>query len=261
MEINGKVALVTGAASGIGGATALALADAGAAVVLADIDEAGAADTRGAIEQAGGRAAAVRIDVTRQDDIERMVDFAEETFGSLHILHNNAGVNTGWPRFPCADRREWNRTLAINLWAVISGTEAAVPLIQRSGGGAIINSASLAGLIAFETDPIYAATKHGVVGLTRALAFLRDEANIRVNCICPSFVDTALPRRRLEAMSPEERATWEATLNAAPMIDPSDVADLVLEIVRDDTLAGAAIAMTYGEPHRVIPPSLGVGVT
>ena len=173
MEIEGKVALVTGGASGIGRATAIALADAGAAVVIADVDE-GGGDTQRKIEDAGGRAAFLRTDVTRQGDIERMIAFAEETFGALHILHNNAGVNTGWPRFPAADHSAWNRTLAINLWAVISGTEAAVPLMKRSGGGAIVNSASLAGLIAFETDPIYAATKHGVVGLTRALAFLKD---------------------------------------------------------------------------------------
>ncbi len=259
MEIEGKVALVTGAASGIGRATAIALADAGAAVVIADIDECGARDSQRIIEDAGGRAAFLKTDVTRQQDIERMIAFADETFGALHILHNNAGINSGWPRFPASDHDEWNRTLAINLWAVISGTEAAVPLIRRSGGGAIVNSASLAGLIAFETDPIYAATKHGVVGLTRALAFLKDEANIRVNCICPSFVDTPLPRRRLDAMSPEERADWEAALTRVPMLDPREVANVVLEIIRDDGMAGEAIAMLYDQPHRSIPPPLSIG--
>jgi NAD(P)-dependent dehydrogenase (short-subunit alcohol dehydrogenase family) len=259
MEINGKVALVTGAGSGIGRATAVALAAAGASVVIADIDETGGCETLCTINEAGGTAAFIKIDVTRQEDIERMMACADEAFGALHILHNNAGVNTGWPRFPFADRDEWNRTLAINLWAVISGTEAAVPLIQRSGGGAIINSASLAGLIAFETDPIYAATKHGVVGLTRALAFLKDEANIRVNCICPGFVDTPLPRRRLDAMSPEERAGWEAALMRVPMFAPSDVAGVVLDILRDDTMAGQAIAMLYGQPHRAVPPPIAVG--
>jgi NAD(P)-dependent dehydrogenase (short-subunit alcohol dehydrogenase family) len=256
MEINGKVALVTGAGSGIGRATAVALASAGTSVIIADIDETGGCETLCTINEAGGTAAFIKIDVTRQEDIERMVSYADEAFGALHILHNNAGVNTGWPRFPFADRDEWNRTMAINLWAVISGTEAAVPLIRRSGGGAIVNSASLAGLIAFETDPIYAATKHGVVGLTRALAFLKDEANIRVNCICPSFVDTPLPRRRLQAMSDDERAGWEAALTRVPMFAPAEVAAVILDIIRDDTMAGQAVAMLYGQPHFSVAPPM-----
>jgi len=259
MEIEGKVALVTGAGSGIGRATAIALASAGASVIVADIDEAGGCETLCSINEAGGTAAFIKIDVTRQEDIERMVAYADEAFGALHILHNNAGVNAGWPRYPGGDHAEWNRTLAINLWAVISGTEAAVPLMRRSGGGAIVNSASLAGLIAFETDPIYAATKHGVVGLTRALAFLKDEANIRVNCICPSFVDTALPRRRLAAMSPEEREAWEAALTRVPMMEPSEVAAAVLDIIRDDAMSGEAIALLYGQPPRSTPPALAIG--
>jgi NAD(P)-dependent dehydrogenase (short-subunit alcohol dehydrogenase family) len=259
MEIESKVALVTGAGSGIGRATAVALASAGASVIIADKDEIGGCGTLCAIHEAGGTASFIKIDVTRQEDIDRMVAYADETFGALHILHNNAGINVGWPRFPFADRAEWTRVLTINLWAVISGTEAAVPLIRRSGGGAIVNSASLAGLIAFETDPIYAATKHGVVGLTRALAFLKDEANIRVNCICPSFVDTPLPRRRLEAMSSEERVGWEAALNRVPMFAASDVADVVIDIVRDESMAGQAVAMLYGQAPHAVPPPVAIG--
>ena len=258
MDIAGKVALVTGAASGIGRATAVALADAGAAVVIADIDEGGGWDTVRTIADRGGAGTFIQTDVTRQEDLERMIAFTEETFGALHILHNNAGVNSGWPRFPAADHCEWNRTLAINLWAVISGTEAAVPVMRRSGGGAIVNSASMAGLIAFETDPVYAATKHGVVGLTRALAFLKDEANIRVNCVCPSFVDTELPRRRLDSMPPEERERWQAVLSRMPMLAPAEVAEAVLELVRDGSLAGEAMAVMYGQPHRLVPPPMSV---
>jgi len=259
MEIAGKVALITGAASGIGRATAVALAAAGASVVVADLDDRRGRETKEEIRGTGGKAEFVRTDVTLEDDIRRMIAFAEEKFGGLHILHNNAGINAGWPRYPGGDYGAWNRTLAINLWAVIGGTEAAVPLIQRSGGGAIVNSASMAGLIAFDTDPIYAATKHGVVGLTRSLAFLKEEANIRVNCICPTFVDTALPRRRLASMSAEERTRWEAALARMPMIEPSEVANVILDLVRDDDLTGQAIAVTYGQPSRAIPPPLAIG--
>lgn len=259
MEIAGKVALVTGAASGIGRATAVALATAGASVVIADVDESLGCGTKEEIQGLGGTSEFLKTDVTQAQDIRHMIAFAEERFGALHILHNNAGINAGWPRYPGGDYGAWNRTLAINLWAVISGTEAAVPLIQRSGGGAIVNSASMAGLIPFDTDPIYAATKHGVVGLTRSLAFLKEEANIRVNCICPTFVDTALPRRRLATMSAEESARWEATLSRIPMIDPSEVAQVVLDLVRDDALTGQVIALTYGQPPRAILPPLLLG--
>ncbi|HLA19005.1 MAG TPA: SDR family NAD(P)-dependent oxidoreductase, partial [Dehalococcoidia bacterium] len=187
-----------------------------------------------------------------------MVAFSEETFGGLDILHNNAGINAGWPRFPEAPRERWDRTIAVNLWAVIAGTEAAVPAMRRRGGGAIVNSASLAGLIAYQEDPIYAATKHGVVGLTRALKFLKDEANIRVNCVCPSFVDTPLPRRRLDSMPAEERARWEAILARIPMVPPSEVADAVLEFIRDGSLAGEAMAIQYGQPRRLVPAAMSL---
>lgn len=259
MEISGKVALVTGAAAGIGRATAEALAAEGASVVVADLDEGAGAATVDAIRNAGGAAEFVRTDVTQEPDIERMTAFAEKKFGALHILHNNAGINAGWPRYPNGSRDSWNRTLAINLWAVIRGTEAAVPLIRRSGGGVIVNSASMAGLVPFDTDPIYAATKHGVVGFTRSLTFLKDEANIRVNCICPTFVDTALPRRRLQSMSPQERAGWEAALSRMPMISPAEVAQVILDIVRDDTINGQAIALTFGQPPKAVPPPVALG--
>lgn len=257
-DLEGRVALVTGGGSGIGRATAVALAQAGAAVVIADIDDEGAGETVRLVEEAGGRAASVHTDVTQWEDLERMVAFTEETYGKLDIFHNNAGINTGWPRFPDVPRERWAKTVAVNLTAVIGAIQAVVPAMRRSGGGAIVNSASLAGLIAYDTEPIYAATKHGVVGLTRALAFLKDEAGIRVNCVCPSFVDTQLPRKRLESMSPEERERWEAILSRMPMLTPEEVAEAVLELVRDESLAGEVMTVMYGQPHRLAPATLSV---
>ncbi|MBI2914073.1 MAG: SDR family oxidoreductase [Chloroflexi bacterium] len=254
MDPQGKVALVTGGSSGIGRATAIALAEAGASVVIADVDDDGGRETVRMIEQAGGQAAFVHTDVTRQEDLQRMVAFAEETFGGLDIVHNNAGVGTGRPRYPEAPLEAWQRTLMIDLWAVIAGTAAAVPALRRRGGGVIVSTASVAGLIGYVPDPVYAAAKHGVVGLTRSLAPLKDEANIRVNCVCPGVVDTPMVTRGLEELEGEERAQLEAMLSAMPLIPPQAVADAVLALVRDDSLTGEAMTVIYGRPSRLIPP-------
>lgn len=251
-DLSGRIAVVTGGGSGIGRATSLALASGGASLVVADIDEAAGEETVDLIASAGGVAGFVKTDVTVWDDIEGMVAFAEERFGGLDILHNNAGINAGWPRFPNAPRERWDRTVAINLWAVIAGTQAAVPAMRRRGGGVIINSASMAGLVTYGTEPIYGATKSGVVAFTRALAYLKDEDNIRVNCVCPTFVDTALPRRRLDDMPPEERERWRAALDRIPMLRPEEVAEAVLELVRDESLNGAVMAVEQGKARRLV---------
>jgi NAD(P)-dependent dehydrogenase (short-subunit alcohol dehydrogenase family) len=258
-DLQGKVALITGGGAGIGRATALALAAAGSSVVVADIDDAAAGETVRLVEAGGGRAASIHTDVTRREDLKGMVAFTEGTFGRLDVFHNNAGINTGWPRFPEVARERWLKTIEINLTAVVGGIQAVVPAMRAAGGGAIVNSASLAGLVGFDEEPIYAATKHAVVGLTRSLAFLKDEAGIRVNCVCPGFVDTQLPRRRLAAMPPEERERWTAALSRMPMLAPSEVAAAVLELLRDESLAGQVMTVMHGQPRRLVPAALAVG--
>ena len=148
MDPNGKVAIVTGAGSGIGRATAVALAAAGASVVVADMNEDGGRETVSQIEGAGGKASFNRVDVRDRAALDAMVDFAEKTYGGLDIIHNNAGVGTPRPIFPAARIEDWERTLFIDLWAVIAGTQAAVPAMQRRGGGVVVNTASIAGLMA-----------------------------------------------------------------------------------------------------------------
>jgi NAD(P)-dependent dehydrogenase (short-subunit alcohol dehydrogenase family) len=256
MDPNDKVGLITGGGSGIGRATALALAKEGALIVVADVSGTGGQETVRLLEHAGARAAFVQVDVTKRDDLERMVAFTEETFGGLDIFHNNAGIGTPQPRFPAATTELWERTLTVDLWAVIAGVQAVVPVMHRRGGGVIINTASIAGLIAHLPDPIYAAAKHGVVGLTRSLAFLHNEANIRVNCICPGVVDTPLVRGRPDEMSQAELKAREAYVSTMPLIRPEEIADAVLEFVRDDSLTGQAMAITHGPRRRLIDPPL-----
>jgi NAD(P)-dependent dehydrogenase (short-subunit alcohol dehydrogenase family) len=256
MDPKDKAALITGGGSGIGRATAVALAGVGASIAIADVSEQGGRETVHLIEDAGGRAAFVQVDVTKRDDLERMVAFTEETFGGLDIFHNNAGIGTPQPRFPAATAELWERTLTVDLWAVVAAVQAVAPAMQRRGGGIIVNTASIAGLIAHLPDPIYAAAKHGVVGLTRSLAFLREEANIRVNCICPGVVDTPMVRGRPEEMTEAELKAREAYVATMPLIRPEEIAEAVLEFVRDETLVGQAMAITHGPRRRLIDPPL-----
>lgn len=170
MDIKGRTAVITGGGSGIGRATAVRLAAEGASVLTADLDEAGARETVRMIESAGGRAAAMRVDVTDAEQTRHMMEIAISTFGGFDILHNNAGIAVGTPSFPQCDLDRWRRVLDIDLQAVILGCFLAAPLMQGRGGGAIVNTASMAGLYPYVDDPVYAAAKAGVVNLTYSLA-------------------------------------------------------------------------------------------
>jgi NAD(P)-dependent dehydrogenase (short-subunit alcohol dehydrogenase family) len=161
MEIKGKTAVVTGGGSGIGRATAVRLAAEGAAVLTADLDEAGMRETVRLIESAGGRAAAVRADVTDAEQARHMMDTALSLFGRFDILHNNAGIAIGTPPFPQCDLDRWRRVLDIDLQAVILGCFLAGPMMQRGGGGAIVNTASMAGLYPY-VDEIRQGAGHQV---------------------------------------------------------------------------------------------------
>ncbi|TMB65929.1 MAG: SDR family NAD(P)-dependent oxidoreductase [Chloroflexi bacterium] len=256
MDPEAKIAVITGAGSGIGRAAALALAREGASIIVADLNEGGGRETVRLIEDAGGNAAFVHVDVTKRDDLQRMVSFAQETFGGIDIFHNNAGIGTPQPRFPAAALELWEKTLTVDLWAVIAAVQAVVPAMRQRGGGVIVNTASLAGLIAHLPDPVYSAAKHGVVGLSRSLAFLRDEANIRVNCICPGVVDTPMVRGVPGTMTEAELKAREAYVNTMPLIRPEEIAEAVLEIVHDDSLVGQAMAITHGPRRRIIDPPI-----
>lgn len=187
-----RTALVTGAASGIGRATALRLARDGARVVAADVDDAGVAETVRRIEGGGGAALGRRVDVTVDADLAGAVAAAEAAFGGLDVAVNAAGI--GGVQAPTADYPEgvWARVVEVNLGGVWRAMRHEIPAMLRRGGGAIVNVSSASGLVGFPLHAAYAASKHAVVGLTRTAALEYARQGVRINCICPGFVDTPM---------------------------------------------------------------------
>jgi len=227
-SIAGRVALVTGAASGMGRATAHLLADEGAAVAVLDVDAAGVARVVGEIGAAGGRAAPFALDLADAADIAALPAELEARLGSLDILVNNAGVSV-----PAAIGSEdyeaaWSRTLTINLAAQVRLIRAFLPQLSRRGDGRIVNVASTEGLGATAGISPYTASKHGVVGLTRSLAVELGERGVTVNCICPGPIHTGMT-----ALIPDEmkRRFARRRVPLRRYGDPEEVAHITLGLV------------------------------
>ncbi len=191
-DLTAKVAVVTGAASGIGRALCIALANAGARVAVADVDDAGMAGTVAEVEKAGGAAVAVRTDVSRLADVEALAERVFSRWSAVHVLCNNAGVALRGS-LDTATHRDWEWVIGVNLWGVIHGIEAFVPrMIQRGESGHIVNTASMAGLIASQGLGVYNTTKYAVVGLSETLQKDLRPYNIGVSVLCPMGVSTAI---------------------------------------------------------------------
>ena len=235
----GRVAVVTGGASGIGRALALGLARAGARVVIADRDEAGMARVIAAIRALGGEAIAVPTDVSERVQVLALAERAFSVFGKVHVMCNNAGVAV-WGGLEAATHRDWQWVLGVNLWGVIHGVEAFVPrMIAQKEPGHILNTASMAGLIASQGLGVYNTSKYAVVGLSETLAKDLRPYGIGVSILCPIGVDTRIresERNRPAALRNETTAGGEAMNLIGRMLAPETVAEMALAAMRENRL-------------------------
>jgi NAD(P)-dependent dehydrogenase (short-subunit alcohol dehydrogenase family) len=225
-----KVALVTGAASGIGAAIARELAEQGAKVVAADLDGLGLRDVVSEIGAVGGTATSFELNVADAIEVEAMVEFAEKTYGGLNLAVNNAGISG--PSAPTADYPldGWKQVIDVNLNSVFYGMKYEIAAMVRSGGGAIVNMASILGSVGFANSPAYVAAKHGVIGLTRTAALEYASQGIRINSIGPGFIDTPLLSKNL---SPEALRSITALHPIGRLGQSKEVAALTCFLLSD----------------------------
>lgn len=240
VRLKNKVSIITGAASGIGKATAKLFAEHGAKVVVADIDEEGGDITVTDICSNGVRASFIRTDVTIQADTLRMVEHTIEKYGKLDILLNNAGIAMRLPVHELPEE-DWHRCLGVNLTGVFLCSKAAIPAMQRTGGGSIINMSSIYGIVGADVRAAYVASKGAVTNLTRGMALDYAEDKIRVNCICPGFVETPLVAGVVK--NPDE---YQKLANKHPMRrlgQPKEIAYGALYLASDESAFVTGIAL------------------
>ncbi len=242
MRLEGKVALVTGAGSGIGRATALALAREGAAVMCADLNRDGARETVEAIDAADGQAVARSLNVRDEDDVRDALEATATQLGALHILVNNAGIG--------GRDHTWDDLIEVNLNGVYYGLKHGAPLIEAFGGGSIVSLSSILGLIGIpgaSDDGIgYTASKHGVVGLTRAYALNYASRGVRVNCVNPGFVETPLTAPLWD--DPNRLESTTARHPIGRLGQPEEIANAILFLVSEDAsfITGVALPVDGG---------------
>jgi NAD(P)-dependent dehydrogenase (short-subunit alcohol dehydrogenase family) len=229
ISFENKVALVTGAASGLGLATAKAFAAAGASVVLADCNEPAARSAAGELTAQGAKAIAVVCDVSEDDQVEAMVEQAVATFGRLDAAYNNAGIQNVLAETADSPRDDYDRVLAINLRGVWSCMKFELQQMRSQGSGAIVNCSSLGGLIGGSRRGTYHAAKHGVIGLTRSAALEYATRGIRVNAVCPGMIQTPMSDQMIAAGQGEELDRMLTTFVPMGRLGrPEEIADAVL---------------------------------
>ena len=261
--VEGKIALVTGGGGGIGRAAALAFAREGARVAVADFAAAAARDTVAQINAAGGQAITLTGDVTRAEDVRAMVQDTLSAYGRVDCAFNNAGiapyqVNASGQKTAEWSEESFDRMIAVNLKGVWLCMKEEIPHMQNQGGGAIVNTASIAGLIGLVTSSAYVAAKHGVIGLTKTAALEYADANIRVNAVCPGFIKTQMTadtmRRRGDAII--------AQIPFRRMGEPGEIAEMVVWLCSERAAtcrAPPTMSMVAGWPssNHVVPATAG----
>ena len=249
MRLRDEVAVITGAGSGIGRETAILFAREGAAVVVADVDEANGTETTERIRNHGGEATFVRTDVTVESDVVAMFDAAESAYGKASVIFNNAGRMIRG-KVTEIDVDDFARALSLNVIGVALGCKHGVPALRRNGGGAIVNTASAASLIGLPNASAYCATKGAVLQLTRAVAVEVVSDGIRVNAVCPGLVDTAFyaPDYSGEAAHREFVATQGTRAPMGRMAKPDEIAEAVLYLASPAAsyVTGAALSVDGG---------------
>ncbi len=284
-QLAGKVAIMTGGASGIGRATALLFAREGAAVVITDVNQASGEAVAAEVTNAGGRAGFEAGDVTRAADCQRVVERAVRDFGGIHVLFNNAGIIRRASVVELSEA-DWDRVMAVNVKAIFLMSRLAIPIMEKTGGGSIINMASGWGLAGGPRAAVYCASKGAVVLLTKAMAIDHGPQKIRVNCICPGDTDTAMLRNEAHQLGEaDDRFLAEATRRPLGRVGkPEEIAQAALYLASDAAsfvtgtalvvdggglggigiaVVGVGLALVVGQPRRqrrTLTGNCGVGI-
>lgn len=248
-RLENKVAVITGAASGIGRASALLFAKKGAAVVVCDLNVTGGEETAHQCVAADGRAAFIRTDVSEEVQVRAAVELVVKRYGGLHVLFNNAGLGGAVGTIEEVTTENWDRTMAVLLRSVFLGMKYAVPVMRQGGGGTIISTASVAGLRGGAAPHAYSAAKAAVINLTRSVALEVGKDRIRVNCICPGAINTPLLYKRMPGGSAEMSAQFLAQIQPiARAGTPEDIAAMALFLASDEAewITGAAMVVDGG---------------
>ncbi|MGH7110039.1 MAG: glucose 1-dehydrogenase [Stellaceae bacterium] len=247
LDFTGKVALVTGAGNGIGRATALAFANSGARLVLVDRDVAGGEATAGIIRQHGGEARFVAADVTRSAEVAGYVRAALDAYGTIDCFFNNAGIEGKWAHTAEHDEAEFDAVIAVNVKGVFLGLRHVLPVMLARRSGAVVNTASVAGLVATPGMPAYVASKHAVIGLTKTAAGEVARHGVRVNAVCPGPVDTRMIHSLEAQLNPADPASvgqrYQAAIPMGRYVHPDEIANTVLFLCSD--LAAAITGAQY----------------